>query len=96
MKYKYLKLVDRGDVLTVYFAAASIIDQAVIRQIGKEFGGVALEAAGERRLLLNFQTVKFMSSSMIGKVVQLYKQCKNDKIKFKLKKVLSIDEANVK
>ncbi len=84
MEYKYLKLVDRDDVVTVYFAAASILDEAVIQQIGKEFGGVALEASGERKLLLNFQTVKFMSSAMIGKVVRLHKQCKKDKIKLKL------------
>ncbi|MEZ6069421.1 MAG: STAS domain-containing protein [Pirellulales bacterium] len=84
MDFKHLKLVDRDDVVTVYFAAASILDESVIQQIGKEFTGVALEAAGERKLLLNFQGVKFMSSAMIGKIVRLHKQCKNDKITLKL------------
>lgn len=87
MEYKYLTMADRGDkgdIVAVYFATASILDEAVIQQIGKEFEGVALEAAGERRLLLNFSTVKFMSSAMIGKIVRLHKQCKNDKIKLKL------------
>ena len=84
MDYKYLKLVDRGEVVAVYFTAASILDSAVIEQIGKEFEGVALEAAGERKLLLNFQKVKYMSSEMIGNIVRLYKRCKTDKIKLKL------------
>lgn len=84
MEYKYLKLADRGNVVAVYFVPTSILEDAVIQQISKEFAGVALEASGERRLLLNFKTVKFMSSAMIGKIVWLHKQCKNDKIKFKL------------
>jgi anti-sigma B factor antagonist len=45
---------------------------------------VGLEASGNRKLLLDFQGVEFMSSAMLGKLIQLHKRCKTDKIKFKL------------
>lgn len=84
MEYSQLELVDRGEVLTVYFKQSSIIDQLVINKIGDELSEVALEAAGNSKLLLNFQTVKFMASAMLGKLLQLHKRCKNDKIKLKM------------
>ena len=84
VEYSQLQLVDRGEVLTVYFKQSSIIDQLVINKIGEELSEVALEAAGNSKLLLNFQTVKFMASAMLGKLLQLHKRCKNDKIKLKM------------
>ena len=82
--YQYLELKDAGEVLVVGFKQASILDQAVIDQIGREFEQAGLEAAGNRKLLLNFQSVEYMSSAMLGKLIQLQKRCKNDKIKLKL------------
>ncbi len=84
MQYQQLILQDRGDVLAVYFKPDSILDQSVIDQIGHEFDRVALEAAACRKVLLNFKNVKFMSSSMIGKLLVLNKKCTADKIKLKL------------
>ena len=83
-KYTYLDLQDAGEVLVVSFRQSSILDQAVIDQIGQEFAQAGLEAAGNRKLLLDFRTVEYMSSAMLGKIVQLHKRCKNDKIKLKL------------
>jgi anti-sigma B factor antagonist len=81
--YTYLELKDAGEVLVVSFNQTSILDQRVIDGIGREFEQVGLEAAGGRKLLLNFRAVEFMSSAMLGKLVQLQKRCKNDKIKLK-------------
>ena len=87
MEYEQVVLRDRGDVLAVYFKPDSILDQQVIDRIGLEFDRVALEAASCRKILLNFQHVKFMSSSMIGKLLVLNKRCTADKIKLKLSNV---------
>jgi anti-sigma B factor antagonist len=83
-KYTYVDLKDVGEVLVATFTQASILDQGVIDQIGRELDQVHLEASGNRKLLLNFQTVEYMSSAMLGKLVQLNKRCKADKIKLKL------------
>jgi anti-sigma B factor antagonist len=87
MEYEQVVLRDRGDVLAVYFKPDSILDQQVIDRIGIEFDRVALEAASCRKILLNFQHVKFMSSAMIGKLLVLNKRCTADKIKLKLSNV---------
>jgi anti-sigma B factor antagonist len=83
-QYTYLDLKDAGEVLVVRFKQASILDQLVIDQIGREFDQAGLEASGNRKLLLDFHAVEFMSSAMLGKLIQLHKRCKTDKIKFKL------------
>ena len=83
-KYTFLELDDAGEVLVVRFNQASILDQQIIDQIGREFEQVQLEASGNRKLLLNFQTVEYMSSAMLGKLIQLHRRCKADKIKLKL------------
>ncbi|HEY2839773.1 MAG TPA: STAS domain-containing protein [Pirellulales bacterium] len=84
MTYSHLRLQDVDEVVVVYFQQGSIIDQGIIDQIGHELGEVALEAAGSRKLLVNFTGVKFMASAMLGKLLPLHKRCKNDKIKLKL------------
>ena len=73
MQYEHLTLRDRGDVLAVYFKQDSILDQQVIDQIGHEFDRIVLEAGSCRKVLLNFEHVKFMSSAMIGKLLTLNK-----------------------
>jgi anti-sigma B factor antagonist len=83
-KYTFLELTDAGEVLVVKFNQASILDQMIIDQIGREFDQVHLEASANHKLLLNFQTVEYMSSAMLGKLIQLHRRCKADKIKLKL------------
>lgn len=84
MNYTHLRLQDHGEVLIAYFQIATITDQSLIEQIGNEFNDVAMEASGNRKLIVNFQGVKFMSSAMLGKLLPLNKRCKTDKIKLKL------------
>jgi len=84
LKYTYLDLRDAGEVLIVTIKQASILDQGVIDLIGQELDQAALEASGNRKMLLDFQNVEYMSSAMLGKLIHLHKKCKTDKIKLKM------------
>ena len=75
---------DNQEVVVVDFLQARLVDENTIREIGREFEKLTLEAAAARKLLLNFAIVKFMSSVTIGHIVRLNKQCKADKIRLKL------------
>jgi anti-anti-sigma factor len=79
-----LNINENGDVVVVSFVESKILDESVIRQIGEEFKKLTTEAAAERKLLVKFTGVGFMSSSMIGQVMRLSKQCKADKVDLKL------------
>jgi anti-anti-sigma factor len=79
-----LDIRDVRDVVVVSFRHAKILDQTVITRIGEDFKNLTLQAAADRRLLLNLDRVEFMSSAMIGQIMLLYKQCKKDKIDLKL------------
>ncbi|MGD9647284.1 MAG: STAS domain-containing protein [Pirellulales bacterium] len=79
-----LTIQDRGDVVMVSFTQARILDEGTIRTIGTEFQKLTTEAAADRKLLLNFRGVDYMSSAMLGKIMQLYKQCKADNIQLKV------------
>lgn len=83
MGYSQLDLKDRDEVVVAYLKAGSILDQTLIETVGKELMAAAYEAAGMRKLLINFQQVQYMSSAMLGKLVHLQKKCKDDKIKLK-------------
>jgi anti-anti-sigma factor len=78
-----LRTEEKGEVLTVYFTEAKILDEARITQIGKDLMEAAAKATNSK-MLLNFQGVAFMSSAMIGKVILLNKKCKTDNINLKL------------
>ncbi|MEQ8786194.1 MAG: STAS domain-containing protein [Pirellulaceae bacterium] len=73
----------KGEVLVVYFNDAKILDEAKIQQIGKELMEKVTEASN-KKLLLNFDSVTFMSSAMIGKLILLNKKCKADGINIKM------------
>lgn len=79
-----LTIRDKDDIVIVSINLAKILDQVAIRQIGEAFKDLTLQAAAGRKLLLDFSRVEFMSSAMIGEIVRLNKQCKQDKIQLKL------------
>jgi anti-anti-sigma factor len=79
-----LEIRDRGDVVVATIQPVKILDELTIRKVGEEFKKLSLEAAADRKLLVNFQRVTFMSSSMIGQIMLLSRQCRNDKIQLKL------------
>ena len=72
-----------GDVLVVYFTDAQILDESKIQQISEELMAVVAKCPSNK-LLLNFNQVKFMSSSVLGRLVHLNKKCKSERIDLKL------------
>ena len=68
----------------VTFTQSRILDEGTIRSIGAEFEKLTTESAADRKLLLNFRGVDYMSSAMLGQIMKLYKQCKADNIKLKI------------
>ncbi len=80
----FLRTQETEGVLVVYFNEAKILDEAKIQKIGSEMIAAADSTADNKRLLLNFSGVGFMSSAMIGKLVLLNKKCKTDEITLKL------------
>ncbi len=79
-----LRTQETDGVLVVYFNENKILDEAKIQKIGTELIEAADSATSEKRLLLNFTGVGFMSSAMIGKLVLLNKKCKTDGVALKL------------
>ena len=72
-----------GDVTVIYFQDAQILDEGKIQQISEELTKVA-EKVTAGKLLLNFGDVRFMSSSVLGRLVNLNKKCKADGTDLKL------------
>lgn len=70
-------------VLVVSFTDAKILDEAKIQQIGKELMELVPQAT-EKKLLVDFTGVSFMSSAMIGKLVLLHKKCKSSDVTMKV------------
>jgi anti-sigma B factor antagonist len=79
-----LRTQETDGVLIVYFNDSKILDEAKIQAIGAELIEAANNATDEKRLLLNFNGVGFMSSAMIGKLVLLSKKCKKETVDLKL------------
>jgi anti-anti-sigma factor len=75
---------ENSDVLVVYFTDAKILDETRIQQIGQDLTSAAASAGQNKKMLVNFQGVQFMSSAMIGKLVLLNKKCKTDEVALKM------------
>jgi anti-anti-sigma factor len=72
----------KNDVLIARFTVQKILDDVLIAEIGSELLELADQADG--KMLLDFQDVAFMSSSMIGRIVMLNKKCKASKTDLKM------------
>jgi anti-anti-sigma factor len=72
-----------GEILTVYFTEAKILDELVIRQCQDELIRM-LEKTQEPNVILDFRFVKFLSSSALGMLIRIQKRCKEFKITLKL------------
>lgn len=81
---RYVTIAEHQDIVIASIEAEKVLDAEVIRVIGQELMTLPLEAAAERKLLLTLRRVQFMSSSMIGAIMRLAKQCKADRIDLKL------------
>ena len=73
---------ESDDVLVIGFAAQTIVSEAMIHKIGKEF--LRLVDRPGPKLLLDFRGVKHMSSAMINQILLLHQNCAEAKIRLKL------------
>ena len=76
---------NRG-VIIAYINEVKLLDERKIGDVGNGLLA-AMERAENNMLLINFQSVRFMSSSMIGKIVTLYKKYTKNKINLKLSNI---------
>lgn len=69
------------DVTVVNFADASILDTQLVQQIGEELYEL-VDKQARRKIILDFDKVRFLSSSALGILITLRKKC--DQIKGKV------------
>ena len=72
------------DVLILGFSDGKILDETAMRAVSDALLAAANESKKDDRILLSFQGVGFMSSSMIGKLVAFMKKCKSTGARLKL------------
>jgi anti-sigma B factor antagonist len=70
-------------VTIVHFTDAKVIDQRNINQIGSELMKM-VEAAGVRKMLINMDNVRYLSSAVLGKLISLHKALKVNNGELKL------------
>ena len=73
--YPHIEVEKNGEVFVVCFQESKILDDLVIENVAQDLYGLA-ESAECTNLLLNFSTVDFLSSSMLGKLTSLNKRMK--------------------
>ena len=72
-----------GSILIVNFHDVSLIDESRIESVGKELLELTNGGVNEK-IVLNFDSVGFMSSAMISKVIDFGNACKREKIDLRL------------
>jgi anti-sigma B factor antagonist len=73
----------KDGILTIVFDDARILDETKLEQVARDLMEL-LNKTTEERVILDFRNVKFMSSSMLGKLVQVHKKAGEFKAKLKL------------
>ena len=76
-------VVTRGGVAVVSFLDFSVLDRAQIDKIGDELVGL-VEDQGRKKILINFESVDYLSSTVLGKLIALHKRVAANKGKLKL------------
>lgn len=69
-------------VLIARFQGGRIIDESHIESIGKELNELLNQ--NKTKIVLNFVNVNFMSSAMIGKLIQFGKKCNSSGVGLRL------------
>ena len=73
----------KDEILTICLKDSRILEEAKLEQLGADIIEM-LNKKSEERVILDFRNVQFMSSSMLGKLVQIQKKCKEFKVHLKL------------
>jgi len=65
----------QGDVGVVSFTTSRILDQSNVQELGDEFDDL-VEKSKFNKFILNFESINYMSSTVMGKLVGLLKKVK--------------------
>ena len=76
----------KDGVLTIQVRDPRMVDESLLEQMERDIAAL-LDKTTEEKIVLDFQPVQFMSSSMLGKLVKIHKQCKGFKVKLKLSSI---------
>ncbi|MFM8570490.1 MAG: STAS domain-containing protein [Pirellula sp.] len=74
--YRRINVMDNGGVHVVTFVDKKIVDSGTIEQLGDELTGLVINEK-KNMLLLNFDSVEFMSSAALNKLISLNKKVKD-------------------
>ena len=73
MAKERLRVEQVGDVTVVHFLDKRILDEPTIQAIAEQLFSL-VDDQGQRKLLLNFTNVEYMSSAALGKLINLHKK----------------------
>jgi anti-sigma B factor antagonist len=73
--YNRITVNESADVSVVNFIDRKILDEANIQELGRELFGLVED--GNKKILLNFSNVEFLSSAALGKLITLDKKVKS-------------------
>lgn len=73
---------EQEGALIARFQGGRIIDESHIENLGRELAGLLNH--DNKKIVLNFMNVNFMSSAMIGKLIQFGKKCASSGIELRL------------
>ena len=76
-----------GDSLTVVFLDRNISDEVRIMEIGNDLTEMASKIPAGQELVLDFKNVEYITSVMIGQLVQLRKATEGDSVELRLRHV---------
>ncbi len=73
--HKRLEVSEVGDAAVVRFVDHKILDEETIQELGAELISL-VEKENHKKILLNFDSVEFLSSAALGKLITMEKKCK--------------------
>ena len=73
---------EQDGVVIARFQGGRVIDEAQIESLGKQLNELLTEE--NKKVILNFEGLNFMSSAMIGKLIQFGKKCNNSGVALRL------------
>ena len=81
-----LNTISKDGTLTFQFTDPRITDDVHLKRVFDELFK-KLDKSEEKQVILDFASVEFMASSMLGKLVQVNKKCKEFRVKLKLSSI---------
>ena len=73
--HKRLEVSEVGDATVVRFVDHKILDEETIQELGTELFSL-IEEENYKKILLNFDSVEFLSSAALGKLITMEKKSK--------------------